>query len=44
MLWVTKETRKQSSFYIPGNSKNFRMVRTLKMFQWFCVSEDGQNV
>jgi hypothetical protein len=32
MLWVTKETRKQSSFafYIPGNSKKFRVVRTLK--------------
>jgi hypothetical protein len=29
----------------PGNSKKLLMVRTLKMFQWFCVSErDGQNV
>jgi hypothetical protein len=26
-------------FYIPGNSKKLLMVRTLKMFQWFCVSE-----
>jgi hypothetical protein len=39
---VGKKTRKQKfiCFLHPGNSKKLLgMVRTLKMFQWFCVSE-----